>query len=712
MTIFAKVGSFVKDATTGAHAQAVTGLGFQPKAVIFFSAMQTATGIVADASPMIGFSDGTTHKCVAMSSNDAATTSLSSNSFNSLNCIVILLNGSTTIDSAGDINTFDSDGFTVGWNSASATQFIIGYIAVGGTDITNVKAMKHDTTGSAQQAFTGVGFQPDIIFFLYGARDAAEANNGTANGGVGFGATVGSSKSACTQVVVENARTTSDTWRKQTIASPISQIAPANGGNSYDPANVVSIDSDGFTLGAASSGNTGIDFFTLSIKGGTWDVGNFSQKTSGGTQNTSILAGLDPALLILTSANNTVDQLSGNGGSSGVAHCRFSFGAADGTNERSIWSGDTDARVLSGAPTVSKSSYSDTKAIQLITEPSTVNAEADLSAHTSGQFTLNWTTADATARLLWYVALAGAAGTTPVSQTNIHKYNILKNIPQTSIHKYDIDVYLSQTSIQKYNLRNFVPTTASIHKYSLRKFLAQTNIHKYSLRQYIPQTNIHKYSIRKFLAQTTIQKYSLRKFLAQTNIHKYTIRNFVAATTNIQKYNLLKYILQPSIQKYNLRRYLSQTNIQKYATRQYVRAGKARLVIHIPLYIYPFHWITNNEWQQVSDLIAANPDIDFIVKINPNSGPDTSLNSDFIAGLNILTAGSNPLHMKILGYVYTSYGDRPIADVKTDIDRYQTWYGQYIRGIFLDEMEDDPGDESYYQADNSLLPRSQLFVMG
>lgn len=406
MATSAKVGSFVKDTTTGAHAQAVTGVGFQPKAIIFYHNGGTATGLKADADLMIGFSDGTTHKCCAGSSDDAAGTSVSSNSLNSLNCIVILQNGSTTIDSAGDVDSFDSDGFTIGWNSASATQFIISYIAIGGTDITNTKVLKHDCIAGAG-SYTGVGFQPDIIFFLYGARAAAEANNGTANAGVGFGASVGAAKSACTQAVIENGRVTSDTWRKQTIVSPLSIIAPANGGNVDDYASLTSIDADGFTLGAPSSSDNSVDFFTLSIKGGVWDVGNFTQKTSTGTQDTAIAAGLDPGLLILTSSCNTVNQNSGDGGSAGVAHCRLSFGASTVTDERSVWWGDTDAQ---GAAEICNSDYDDTKIIRLITEPSTVDAAADFTAHVDGQFTLDWTTADATGRLLWYVALeTGAA---------------------------------------------------------------------------------------------------------------------------------------------------------------------------------------------------------------------------------------------------------------------------------------------------------------
>ena len=121
------------------------------------------------------------------------------------------------------------------------------------------------------------------------------------------------------------------------------------------------------------------------------------------------------------------------------------------------------------------------------------------------------------------------------------------------------------------------------------------------------------------------------------------------------------------------------------AARVYVRGlfefltvfdGRYQLAIHIPLYIYPTHWIAGSEWYQLRDIIAAYPDVQFIAKINVNSGPDTALNTDYVAGIGILNTGSNADHLKIIGYVYTSYGARLIADVKTDIDRWQTvlWF--------------------------------------
>ena len=129
--VYGKVINFTKDSTTGAHTQVITGVGFQPKGAIFLSGMQTATGTSADANFMIGISDGKNNKCVAMSDNDGAATSLASSTLNSTNCLVMLQNGSTTIDSAGKVNSFDTDGLTIGWASASATQFLISAFVFG-----------------------------------------------------------------------------------------------------------------------------------------------------------------------------------------------------------------------------------------------------------------------------------------------------------------------------------------------------------------------------------------------------------------------------------------------------------------------------------------------------------------------------------------------------------------------------------------------------
>src|SRR5205814_2638949 len=51
----------------------------------------------------------------------------------------------------------------------------------------------------------------------------------------------------------------------------------------------------------------------------------------------------------------------------------------------------------------------------------------------------------------------------------------------------------------------------------------------------------------------------------------------------------------------------------------------------------------------------------------------------------------------VIGYVYSSYTMRAIAEVKTDIDRYNSFYT--IDGIFVDEMtnDSDAAHLAYYE---------------
>ena len=116
-------------------------------------------------------------------------------------------------------------------------------------------------------------------------------------------------------------------------------------------------------------------------------------------------------------------------------------------------------------------------------------------------------------------------GTTTVSQTSIHKYNLLQNVAQTSVQKYDIQgpVSVLQTSVHKYDIRQNI-TQSSIHKYNLRTFVAITSlIQKYNLIQNILQTSIQKYNVVQIIGQTSLHKYNIGGRTIATSIHKYNI---------------------------------------------------------------------------------------------------------------------------------------------------------------------------------------------
>ena len=112
--------------------------------------------------------------------------------------------------------------------------------------------------------------------------------------------------------------------------------------------------------------------------------------------------------------------------------------------------------------------------------------------------------------------------------------------------------------------------------------------------------------------------------------------------------------------------------------------------ILLPLYSYPNWYQSENYlWSKVA---SAGKEVKIEAIINPHNGPDAQPpNQDYQRGLQDLRASD----ITILGYVSTRYGDRPIDQVKQDIDLYDNFYD--LDGIFLDESASDLKQLSYYQ---------------
>jgi len=125
--------------------------------------------------------------------------------------------------------------------------------------------------------------------------------------------------------------------------------------------------------------------------------------------------------------------------------------------------------------------------------------------------------------------------------------------------------------------------------------------------------------------------------------------------------------------------------------------------LYVPLFYYP-NWYAGStyNWTPLINAITAYPSLKFVVTINIANGPDVTVNTDYSAhGLvdlrNAATAAGTDL--KILGYVFTSYGARAGATVDADVDTWLSLYGTQIDGIFFDEMDNVNGaHEAYYTA--------------
>jgi hypothetical protein len=115
------------------------------------------------------------------------------------------------------------------------------------------------------------------------------------------------------------------------------------------------------------------------------------------------------------------------------------------------------------------------------------------------------------------------------------------------------------------------------------------------------------------------------------------------------------------------------------------RGGGGRAICRttlIPAYVPPHALV---------ELVRASARPRLLV-INPSNGPGGEPTLAYRAAVRTAQrAGA-----RVLGYVHTTYGARPAADVVADIDRYTSWYG--VDGVFLDEASSDGARVGYYAA--------------
>lgn len=398
MALSAKTNALVGPLTTGDSA--TTDPGFQPKGLFVWNGLQTALGALADAQFSLGVaSSNTTERTAGYNSDDNVASSDVVRNFNTSNILQNLTSGTTTTNNAATLTSFDANGFTLNWGTLNTVLPDYNYFALGGSDITNVMSgsfASNTTTGN--QSVTGVGFQPDIVF-LFGTLQATSAASNN-NSQYSFGVMTPTAQWS-TATKSQNAQTTMNTSRAFSNTRCFTMVASASN-IVFQDMSFVSMDSDGFTFNINTAGGLAILIGYMAFKGGQWKVGTETQKTSTGTKATTGV-GFQPSGLILASVCDT--QTAGT-----ADHSRFSFGATTGTsNNVSLWTGDADNVADSIADTIMSNSKCITLATEGVAAATTTQAEAALSSFDSDGFTLDWTTADATARVFGYVAVGANA---------------------------------------------------------------------------------------------------------------------------------------------------------------------------------------------------------------------------------------------------------------------------------------------------------------
>ena len=116
-----KSGSFTRDVSTASGTQAVTGVGFKPKAVIFIAGFTTPSGQTS-----IGFSDGTNH----FDAYDNFGVLADTWGVITSQCISLVFTGVNSY--TGVVSALGSDGFTITWTKGGTPTgtATIGYLAL------------------------------------------------------------------------------------------------------------------------------------------------------------------------------------------------------------------------------------------------------------------------------------------------------------------------------------------------------------------------------------------------------------------------------------------------------------------------------------------------------------------------------------------------------------------------------------------------------
>jgi hypothetical protein len=423
--VLTKKMTLTLDATGTVHDQAFTGVGFQPKAMIVYGVLTTGSAYAEGYSAFYGFSDGASHNaCVAVADVDNLTTYDCSNMVRNDACIDLL---STAAGNAelirGVVKTFDSDGATITWNVKNTTQYIIHALFIGGTDITNVFVGQTTagTTSTGAKGYTGVGFKPDIELFAAGSN--VTVNTLTAGTAFSIGASLSSAKQFANAIKVQDAITAVSAQNAGVYFAAAQCLAATKltASSTWDlRASFTSHDTDGFTLthNTAPVAST-FPFIFMCIKGGYWDVGAFTQRASSGVQTTTQVVFADPEALLLTISDDiTKDAI--NITNTASVNVTMGIGACDNTAEGYIAFGDG----YQASPCKPVMISSTSKLIRNVTPnatatSSTTDSECDISDMISlGDFDINWTTADATARWIGYVLLQkGPAGGANIAKT-------------------------------------------------------------------------------------------------------------------------------------------------------------------------------------------------------------------------------------------------------------------------------------------------------
>lgn len=410
MALAIAFGSFTKSTGAAPAAQSFPhGLGSTPKVLIMWmsSGLTTDSFVTSFRSAFGVATSSTNFKSVASASINAGASSNASKRHAS-KALTVVQWGETLLAEA-DLSSFDGTNVNLSWTTNNAVAYIIHFCVIGGDDLTNASVLQWSmpiVTGNNSQ--TGMGFQPDFVLHFFTLSSVAPPDSKTSStNGIGAMNSVGEQWALMSQS--QDNQVTMVTDRGQRTDSTLLRYSFGDGSAPDIQASFVSMDADGFTMNFTTPPGAAIVCFSLGLKGGQYKIGASNKPTGAAPVTQTFPTTFTPKGYFIASFQDVTQPSNVS-----RAHNRLGLGGSDGTSEQSTAFSDTDALAVSSVDAVD----STTKVfIKVNNDTATIDAQADHSSLGATGPVINWTTNDAVATEMLYLAFgdtAGAAGWGPL----------------------------------------------------------------------------------------------------------------------------------------------------------------------------------------------------------------------------------------------------------------------------------------------------------
>ncbi|HEY3493627.1 MAG TPA: hypothetical protein VGK73_03030 [Polyangiaceae bacterium] len=392
--------------------------GEQPKALLFYTVGRTdasdAIGI-ADKKSSIGFASSPTSRyCVASAATDGATVSDGSKRMSNESVIEILDIAGAGVEGKLDLDAlvnWPSNGFRVIIDEQFTNAYQIGWIAWGGSDITDATTFAfQEPAATGNQDITTPGFTcvdgEGVAFFLSMADATSPAGGAmfinSRAGQMMLGAASASTKYAVISCTDDQGSANMDCTSYCSDDLVIAMSPDTGGGSVTARATFNAWITNGFQLAWSERASTRY-IAALVVKGGKWEVGSFLTQTDTTTNIVENGFGFTPASVLVVSG-----QKAESAADTAAAHDQISVGAFTSASNRHCQS----YLSINAGGLEDIQSAIEYDAVYANLTSGAIEGLADVVSMDSDGFTLIMDDADPSASFVWYVASGAAAAVT------------------------------------------------------------------------------------------------------------------------------------------------------------------------------------------------------------------------------------------------------------------------------------------------------------